>query len=194
MGAFIKLLKGICHVCLIICCIAVTVLMLFTVYNVIMRYVFSNPNSGVAEWSQILLIISMTGMGFAVADGRATRVGILVDRFPKKLNIAFEIITGIIGIAFFAISGWRLFVAIESSIRFREAYFFIGFPRWPSYLALGIAFSSAAIGSVVFMHKSVTQFKPAVARGMLEDNPEIAILMADGNPLEEGKESEGGGE
>ena len=188
MNVIIKALKWICHVCLIISCIAITVLMLFTVFNVIMRYIFGRPNSGVAEWSQILLIISMAGMGFAVADGRTTRVGLLVDRFPKVANIVFEIVTGVIGIAFYAITGWRLIVAIESSRRFREAYFFIGFPRWPAYLALGIAFLSAAVGSIVFIHKSVTSFKPVEAKTMLDENPELAGLLEGGNG------SEGGGD
>ena len=179
MGVLIKVLKGICYAFLIVCCIAITVLMFFTVFNVIMRYVFGRPNSGVAEWSQILLIISMTGMGYAVADGRATRVGILVDHFPKNANIAFELATGIVGIAFFALSGWRLMVAIESSIRFREAYFFIGFPRWPAYCALGLAFLSTAVGAVVFVYTRVTSYKPPAARGMLDDNPDLAGLLAD---------------
>ena len=176
MAVLLKLLKGFCYFFLIISCICIALLAIWTVYDVIMRFLFNRPNSGLPEWSQVLLIVSIVCMGFAVADGRATRVDVLVNKFPKNLNIAFEIIMGLAGFVFFALCGWRLLAQIESSINRGEAYFFIGFPRWPCYGALGFAFLSSAVGSVHFTIKSVVDFKAPKARGSLVDDPELAIL------------------
>ena len=180
MSRFLKgvilALKTITRILMIISYAVILALMLLTVVNVVMRYFFARPNSGSTEWSQILLIVSMICLGHAIVEGRAISVGVLVEKFPKWLNMTLEILMGVLSVAFFAIVGWRLFEQIESSIRFREAYFIIGVPRWPLYAALGVAFVGSALGAVAYVIDRVINFRPPKGKGLLEDNPDLAIL------------------
>jgi TRAP-type C4-dicarboxylate transport system permease small subunit len=141
-----------------------------------MRYIFSSPVTGATEWSQMLLIISMLAMGIAVADGRAIRVGIIVDRFPRRMNIAFELIMGILALLFFALVGYALVDRIGWEIEKKKAYFYVGWPEWPMYLSLGIAFLTSALGTIYFVIKSILNVKTAKEKE-LTDDPELAALL-----------------
>ena len=172
----IRALRIITRILVVISYLAIVALMLLTVVNVIMRFLFERPNSGATEWSQILLIVSMVCIGHAIAEGRAISVGVLVEKFPRWLNTTLEILMGVLSVAFFIIVGWRLFEQIESSIRFREAYLMIGVPRWPLYAALGAAFLGSALGTVAYVLDRVVNFRAPKDKGLFEDNPDLAIL------------------
>jgi len=176
MSVFLKVLRGICTVLVVISCAAILVLAALTTYNVVMRYILSKPVTGATEWSQMLLIISMLAMGIAVADGRAIRVGMVVDRFPKRVNVAFEIIMGLIALAFFALVGWMLIARLGWLIERGKAYLYLGWPEWPMYLALGISFLSCALGTIVFAVNSIVNFKSAKDKDVFDENPDLAIL------------------
>ena len=181
MSVFLKVLKTVCLVFMIISCIVTVTLALFTTYNVVMRYVFGKPSSGVAEWSQMLLILSMTCLGYTFLDGRAIRVDVLVERFPRKINMAFELVAGIISFIFFIIVGYRLFIRIEMAMKFKEAYFVIKFPKWPMYAALGVSFFTAALGTVSFVITRISAIRTPKDKDILLDNPELAILALNEN-------------
>ena len=176
MSVFLKVLRTVCLVFLIFSCITIIALAILTTYNVIMRFFLGKPNSGVVEWSQMILIASMACLGYTFLDGRAIRVGVLVDTFPDKLNIAFEIFTGIVSFAFCILVGWRLFARIEIAMRFKEAYYVVGVPRWPMFAALGASFFSAALGTVSFVITKVLDIKTPKGKDIIRDNPELAFL------------------
>ena len=161
---------------MIISCAAIVLLAGLTAYNVIMRYVFSKPVTGATEWSQMLLIIAMLAMGIAIADGRSIRVGMIVDHFPKKLNIAFELIMGLLAFAFFALVGWMLIDRIGWLIERKKAYLYLGWPEWPLYGALGIAFLSSAVGTAVCVIKNIINFKSAKEKDIFDENPDLAAI------------------
>ena len=188
MSKVLKVLRGVCLLFMIISCIAILVLAALTTYNVVMRKVFSNPLTGATEWGQMLLIIAMLAMGIAVADGRAIRVGMVVDRFPKKLSIAFEIIMGILAFAFFALVGWMLIARIGWLIDRKKAYLYLLWPEWPMYCALGIAFLTSAVGTVVFVLNSVNKLITSKEGTIIDEDPELAALL-----LTYGDESAGAG-
>ena len=176
MSLFLRILKTVCLVFMIISCVVTVGLALFTTYNVIMRYVFGRPSSGVAEWSQMLLILSMTCLGYTYLDGRAIRVGVLVDRFPRKVSIIFELVAGIVSFVFFVLVGYRLLVRIEMAMKFKEAYFVIKVQKWPMYAALGVSFFTAALGTVHFVITKIKDASDPKGKDVLQDNPELAIL------------------
>ena len=190
MSVLLKALRGVCTVLVIISCAAILVLAALTTYNVVMRYILSRPVTGATEWSQMLLIISMLAMGIAVADGRAIRVGMVVDRFPKRVNVVFEIIMGFIALAFFTLVGWMLIARLGWLIERGKAYLYLGWPEWPLYLALGISFLSCALGTIVFAVNSIVNFKDAKEKDIFDENPDLAILALANE--EEARKSAGG--
>ncbi len=176
-GKIGEILKSVTRVLLVISCITILILAAITVYDVIMRAIFNNPNSGVSEWGQILLMVSMTCLGYTFADGRSISVGVLVDRFPKKINIAFEIIMGVLSFVFFILVGWQLIKYIDTAIKFNRAYFVIKVPFWPMYLALGVSFFGAALGTISYVVDRIVNFKDPKDKDIFEENPDLAILV-----------------
>jgi len=177
MQVVTKVIKVITRIFMYIGFLAILALMLLTVYDVIIRFVFGSAMSGVVEWSQILLIICMTTMAHTLVEGRFVDVSALTDKLPRGVRFALEMIVGLVSIAFLALVGYRLIYQIESSIRFREAYFVIGVPRWPMYGVLGVSFLAAALGAIVYVFERFLMFRaPEEDKGILGD-AEAAYLI-----------------
>ncbi|MCL2110770.1 MAG: TRAP transporter small permease [Clostridiales bacterium] len=190
MAGTIKGVKMFTKALMYVTCASTLALLCLTVGNVIMRYVFQTPFSGIMEWSQMFLIISMTCMAHALVEGRFVAVGAFIDRLPKKADFAVEIIMGAVAIAYFTIIGVQLLLQIAPSIQFNELYFVINVPRWPMYLVLGISFLACVPATVVYVIERIKNYVPLSERGILDDNPDLAILaLVEGD--EEG-EAEGG--
>ena len=176
MTVFLKILKWITRALMYVCYAAILVLLVLTVSDVIMRYGFGKPSTGVTEYSQMLLIICMTCLAHAIAEGRYISVGVIVDRFPKKLNFAFEIIMGAAACVFFYIVGSQMILAISQSIQYNERYFVLGTPRWPMYMILGIAFLACVLATVVYVIERIRNYTPPKEKDFFDDNPDLAIL------------------
>ena len=179
MSIFIKSMKWITRVCMYVCYAAMLALLAITVYDVIMRYVFNNPSSGVTEWSQMLLITGMLCMANACAEGRFIAVGVLVDRFPKKANAAVEIAMVAAAIVFFIIVGYQLILLSQLADQMNEAYFVIKTQKWPMYLILGISFLTCVFAAIIYVIERLKKLFSAQAEVEEDilDNPELAILL-----------------
>ena len=124
----------------------------------------------------MLLIVCMTAMAHALVEGRFIAVNVLVDRFPKKLNLAIELFMGIISFAFFILVGVQMFNQIGFSIQTKQAYFMVKLPKWPMFAALGASFLACALGTVVYVYERIINFKDPKEKTVYDDNPDLAIL------------------
>lgn len=175
MSVFLKTLKVITKALMYVSYAATLAMMVIVVWDVIMRYVFNKPSSGVTEISQMLLIISMTAMANALIEKRYVAVGSLVDRFPKGLNIAFEILMGVLSIIFFFIVGYNLIVMAEGAFRTHETYFVLKTPRWPMYGVLGVSFLACVLATIGYVIEKIQTFSTE-EKSVFDDNPDLAIL------------------
>jgi len=190
MPLVIRVMRVVTHVIQFISYASISLLALLTVVDVVRRFIFGVTMSGVTEYSQILLIISMTAMGYALVERRFIVVNEFVEKFPKWVNISMEIFMGAVSCAFFGIVGYMLIVRIESSIRFREAYFMIGVPEWPFIGILGLSFLACALATVVYVYERIVNYKDPEDRSFI-DEPELSIL---GLTEEDITKDEGGAE
>ena len=178
-----RVLKIITRVFLYISYLSITVMAVMTVVDVLRRFLFGMTMNGVTEYSQMLLIVSMTAMAYALADGRFISVGILVDRFPKVINFIVEIFMGILSLAFFILIGIQLLKQIEPSMLFGEAYFMIGVPKWPMYGALGASFLACIPATIVYVNDRIANYKGSGEKSVLDENPDLAILALAGDDV-----------
>jgi TRAP-type C4-dicarboxylate transport system permease small subunit len=120
-------------------------------------------------------------------DGRFIVVNILVDRFPKKLNLIIEVLMGVLSLAFFLLVGIQLFRQIEGAIAHGESYFMIGVPKWPMYAALGASFLACIPATIVYVDDRIVNFKDPKKKTVFDENPDLAILaFADEDHTETG--------
>ena len=171
-----KVLKVITRIFLYISYVATSIMALMTVIDVVRRFIFGLTLNGVAEYSQMLLIIGMTAMAHSLVEGRFIAVGVLVDKFPKALNLTIEVFMAIVSMAFFMLVGIQLFNQIGMSIIFGEAYFMVNIPKWPLYASLGASFIACALATIVYLYERITNFKDPREKTVFDENPDLAIL------------------
>jgi len=148
-----------------------------TVWDVIMRYALNNPSSGVTEWSQMFLIISMTALSNAIVEKRWISVGVVVDKFPKIPNFIIEIVMGAVAFGFFLLVGYQLLMLSQLSIQLHELYFVIKTPRWPMYLFLSVSFLACCLATIVYVIERLQNYSPPKDKAEdALDNPELAFL------------------
>ena len=192
MKTVVKVIKKFCEYIQYISYVSISALAILTVVDVVRRFIFNRTMTGVTEYSQMLLIITMTAMAHALVERRFIIVGEFVAKFPKWVDFAIEIIMDVVSFAFFAVVGWMLIGQIESSIRFREAYFMVKIVRWPFYGILGVSFLACALAIIAYTYdRMVNFFKPAEKGGLLDEAPELAIvahMAEDFQTVEEGDE------
>ena len=188
MSIVAKVLKFITRIFMYVSYLATTVLAIMTVVDVVRRFIFGLTLNGVAEYSQMLLIISMTAMAHAMVEGRFIVVNVLVDRFPKKLNLAIEVLMGLLSFAFFILVGVQLFNQIGFALQSGEAYFMIKIPKWPLYAALGASFMACALSTIVYVYERIKNYKDPKEKTVFDENPDLAILAFSdaANPQEGG--------
>ena len=176
MSIAAKVLRTITRIFLYISYLATAVLAVMTVVDVVRRFIFGLTLNGVAEYSQMLLIISMTAMAHALVEGRFINVSVLVDKFPKTLNLIVEVVMGTLSMTFFVLVGIQLFNQIPFSIQQSEAYFMVKIPRWPLYAALGASFIACALGTVAYIYERIINYKDPKEKTVFDENPDLAIL------------------
>ena len=176
LKVIMSILKVVTRIFLYISYFSISVMTVMTVIDVVRRYFFGLTMNGMPEYSQMLLIVCMAAMAYALVDGRFIAVGILVERFPKVINLAIEILMGVLSFAFFMLVGIQTIGQIRSSIQFNELYFMIGVPKWPMYGALGASFLACTPAVIVYVYDRIVNFKDRNEKTVFDDNPDLAIL------------------
>ena len=186
-----KVMRLITRVLMYISVIAVSIMTVLTVVDVVRRYIIGLALTGVVEYCQMCLIVSMTAMAYALVENKWIVVNVFVERFPKALNLFFEVFMGVLSFVFLTMVGVQLLTQVGQSMNMREAYFMIGVPKWPMYLALGISFLACSLATVVYVYERVTNYKNPKEKTLFEQNPEFLILglSDDSNPDEEVRDS-----
>ena len=176
-----KALKIITRVFLYISYLSISVMAVMTVIDVVRRTIFGLTMNGAAEYSQMLLIVSMTAMAHALVEGRFISVSVLVDRFPKKINLFIEVLMGVLSFAFFLLVGIQLLRQIPHALKTGEAYFMLKKPKWPMYAALGASFLACVPAVIVYIYERIINFKSHKEKTVFDDNPDLAILAFSGD-------------
>ena len=85
----------------VILAVSVFVMVIIMVYQVILRYVFSNPNAWSEELARYLFILNvMLAAAIAVRRNSHMQIDILINLFSERVKHIFTIISTIAGIAF----------------------------------------------------------------------------------------------
>lgn len=120
------------------------VLMLLTVADVVGRYFFNAPLSGVFDLTQFAVLI-MTFLSFAYCAFRGAHVviEIVYDRLPRGLRFVARRGANAAGAVLFAVIAWRAVVQSVDVRDFNETSQLLLIPYWPFYYVV-------AFGSVLF--------------------------------------------
>jgi len=140
--------------------VTVGVIMMLTVTDVFMRYVFIRPITGSTEMIEFMMVILIVGIVPAAIANRHIRVDLFIERLTPKGQALFDAITVFIGSWLVVIMGWRAFMACLFMIRNDVRSPTIDVPIFPFYVIVAIGFLSLFFSMIViFMQKVLEVFK-----------------------------------
>ena len=125
------------------------VLMLLTVVDVFLRWVFNAPIHGATEISRLLMIIIVfPALGWAAIDRKHIRVDLIVSRIPTRLQAIFGSITFFIALVTYVIITWQSF--LEAAVVKRQtSLLHISFTPFYWVMSVGFAIFCLAIVALV---------------------------------------------
>ena len=135
----------------------VTAMMLLTVTDVFMRYVFSAPIIGVTEVTEFMMVCLLLGMAACAIEGRHIKVDVVTSRTPPKITGLMDAIGLLLGIGLAAIlvlQGYRHGLFQRS---YGVASSMLDIPDFPFYIVLCVSFAILIIAMIVLFVKRIVE-------------------------------------
>lgn len=119
-------------------------LMLVTVVDVLMRFLFNSPIKGTMELTEIVVaMVVFFSLGMGQIMGNHLEIDFLVNKFPIKVQRVVQIIIYLIGTLLLVLLTWKLFELGVSSMNSGEVKGDLGLPVY-------IVIFLVTIGSIGF--------------------------------------------
>jgi TRAP-type C4-dicarboxylate transport system permease small subunit len=132
------------------------VLILLTVADVFMRWVFARPIVGTLELTSYLMaIVGFFGLAWCAAKVGHARVDLLVEHFPIRVQAVLDGITYLMGLTVTVLTAWQ---GIDIANYMREtgkASLMLGVPAYPFYLVMGVGFIVLSLVLIELSVKSI---------------------------------------
>ena len=115
----------------------VLVLMMITVSDIFMRFVFNDPITGVAETAEFIMVVLVLGVAWCAVQGGHISVDLVMKHFPPRVQLLVDIVTLCLGMGIIALMAWQ--AAMETIWEFKFKYmasnvFLVPtFPFWGLY-------------------------------------------------------------
>ena len=149
-----KTVVGVAKVMDVVGGVVLTLMMLLTVMDVILRYL-GRPITGTYE---LVYLGGAVLIGFAMPrtswDGGNVSVDFVLVALPRALQKIAAVITRLLGAAFFALLGWNLFRLAATYLAKQEVSLTLHVPIFPVVYALGVC---AFIECLVLLSMLVSQ-------------------------------------
>lgn len=134
-------LKSITSLAATVAGIVLVALMMLTVADVFLRYVFVRPIVGSAEASESMMVATgFLALAFCALEGRHIKVDLVVSRFPPRAQLAINTVNYLI------VAGLSLLVALET---YNQAFIvrrlgvasnLLHIPQYPFYLVISLSY------------------------------------------------------
>lgn len=133
-------------------------MMLLTVADVLMRYLFNRPILGSIEITEYLMAVTgFSGLAWCAAGREHARVDLLLGLFSKRTQAIFDSVTYFLCLTVVPLVAWQGFVSSNYARETGKHSFLLEIPAYPFYLALGIGFAALFLVLIVLMVKSVAE-------------------------------------
>ncbi|MFC1946261.1 TRAP transporter small permease subunit [Chloroflexota bacterium] len=137
----------------------IVVLMLLTVSDVFMRYVFTNPITGTQELTEMILAMLLISVAWCALERRHVMVDIVMKRFSPKVQGIVEVITLLASLAIFAVLAWR---GLEHSFyvhSFNVSTEYLDLPVHPFYWVMVAGFAMLCLTIINLIIRKIMELK-----------------------------------
>jgi len=129
----------------VIAIIALLVMICVTIADVFMRLFFTAPITGAVEITRMMMVTMSPAFVGALLEHRHVCVGLIVDRFGRKGQLAFDIFGYILSFGLCAIYCYQGFVELFKKMAQKQVYTMLKIPTWPFYLVFAVSMGIFAI-------------------------------------------------
>lgn len=116
-------------------------MMLLTVSDVFMRYLFSSPITGATELIEYMMIGTLLSMASCALENRHVKVEGVVQYLPPWARMGLEIITLIVSFIFIGILAWQGYQAGVEELSYGVSSSMLRIPHFPFYIVLAAGFT-----------------------------------------------------
>ena len=145
--------------------LAVIFMMMLTIVDVFMRYVFDSPIQGGADMNAMVLVVVVAiSIGYSARSGGQVVVELFTDVWSEKLNRVIGACVHVIGFIMLVILVWRLFESGMSASEVGETTTTIHIPFEPFYYILAFGMALYAIVLLVESIAIITRGESPINR------------------------------
>ena len=140
---------------------------LYTVADVVMRYVFNSPLPGAVD----VVTYGLAGgvalvMPHSVVTGRHVSVTLLVDMVGTRVRAVLDALVLTVFAAFFCIFTWRIAAFASERFALGEEMWILGWPVWPAW---GLVTAGFGIATLVLVFMAGLAWRRAFMRSLPVD-------------------------
>ena len=155
-------------------------MVVITVGDVLARALFTKALVGATEFCELLMPVLLTALGGSLLAGKTTKVDLVLDLLPKKVSLKIDTVVLCVCIFYCFMIGTRTIYAGRLAINANSSYVFLGVPKGPFIVLLGISFLVAAVAIVSCIQ---TLYKNKDKEVSVLDDPELDILSEEDKRL-----------
>jgi len=145
--------------------VALVVMLVVTLADVILRFVFNSPITGATEIARMMMVCMIATLAAVLFEKRHIRVDFVVDKFGRKGQLAFDTVGYLLSAAVCGLMSYQGFLDTLRRYRGNHVYSLLMFPTWPFYLLYAVATGIFAICVIIclidnFCNKDLYKNKP----------------------------------
>ena len=152
-----KVINSVSRVAGYVATVVLIALMLLTVSDVFLRYAFASPITGTTELTGMMMVCLLLALAWCAVEGRHIKVGIVMDRFPPRVQATVDSVTLLAGLGVYIILVWQGFVASLYSWDFDVKSSMLDVPQFPFIMLLALSFAMLCIAMVTLLIQRIAE-------------------------------------
>ena len=149
MKTLMRICNAVAKVLEVIAIIALLVMICITLADVFMRLFFTAPITGAVEITRMMMVTMSPAFVGALVERRHVSVGLLVDRFGRKGQLAFDTFGYILSFGLCVIFCYQGFVELFKKAAQKQVYTMLKIPTWPFYLIFAVSMGIFALVIII---------------------------------------------
>jgi TRAP-type C4-dicarboxylate transport system permease small subunit len=149
---------SVCRVMIIASMVVLVGMMMLTVSDVFLRYIFKNPVPDSQQITEYLMVcVAFLGMAWVAVKNEHIAVNLIVPRFSQRVQAIFDSVTYFLGLGVLVLISWRTFIESTFVRQFDPGTLLLKIPAYPFYIVLG--FGLAMLCLIIFIQLIQHVFK-----------------------------------
>jgi TRAP-type C4-dicarboxylate transport system permease small subunit len=134
------------------------IMMLLTVADVLLRYIFRRPILGTVELTEYMMVpVVFLAIPWCAIKGAHAKIDLIVERFPPRVQGIFDSVSGLISLFMISLICWQGFLESKDMWVSHIGADMLNVPTYPFYLIVGIGALLFALVLLVYIIKNVEQ-------------------------------------